>query len=177
MVLRGHMTHLEITILGIIQEKPSHAYNIEKVIVDRGIRDRLNIGFSTIYSSLKKMEKRGLLESQFKAQENLPGRRIYSITYKGTQQLKEEIIKSLSQPQREPSLFETGISFGQLLGKHELKEALSLYDTELSRMIQAKVKEITRFNNPDALERALMSRPLMLWQAERKWIRELLALI
>ncbi len=171
------MTQLELTILGIIREKPCHAYHVEKVIVERGIRDRLNIGFSTIYSTLKKMEKTGLLGSQFKPQENLPGRRIYSITFKGTQLLNEEIVKALSQPQREPSLFETGISFGQFLGKSDLKEALSLYDSELGRMIQAKVKEITRFDNPDALERALLSRPLSLWQAERKWIRELLALL
>ena len=171
------MTHLELTILGIIREKPNHAYNVEKVIVERGIRDRLDIGFSTIYSTLKKMEKIGLLESHYKQQESLPGRRIYSITYKGNQQLNEEIIRALSQPQREQSLFETGISFGRFLSKQELREALSLYDSELSRMIQAKVKEITCFDNPDALDRALLSRPLTLWQAERKWIRELLALL
>jgi DNA-binding PadR family transcriptional regulator len=171
------MTQLELTILGIIQEQPCHAYNVEKVIEEKGIRDRLKIGFSTIYSTLKKMEKKGLLESRFKPQEHLPGRRIYSVTHRGRQLFAEEIKKALSQPRREPSLFETGLSFGKVLNKQEMKEALSLYDSELSRMIQLKVKELTRFNNPNALERAMLSRPLSLWQAERKWIRELLALL
>jgi len=171
------MTQLELTILGIIREKSCHAYNVEKIIEEKGIRDRLQIGFSTIYSTLKKMEKTGLLESHFKAQEHLPGRRVYSVTFKGRQLFSEEIKKALSQPQRENSLFETGLSFGEALDKKEMKEALSLYDSELSRMIQLKVKELTRVNNPSAIERAMLSRPLTLWQAERKWIRELLALL
>jgi len=171
------MTRLEMTILGIVREKPRHAYDIEKVIEKKGIRDRLNIGFSTIYSTLKKMEKNSWLESQYKTQERLPGRRIYTITYKGRQLFAEELKKALSLPQREQSLFETGLSFGEYLSQEEIKEALSLYDSELSRLIQKKIGEITHFNNPSVIERALIMRPLSLWQAERKWIRELLALL
>jgi len=58
-----------------------------------------------------------------------------------------------------------------------MKEALSRYDSELSRLIQKKIGEITHFKNPGVIERALLMRPLSLWQAERKWIRELLALL
>ncbi|HCK99025.1 MAG TPA: hypothetical protein DHW42_02805 [Candidatus Marinimicrobia bacterium] len=168
------MTQLELTILGIVQEKPCHAYYVEKIIQEKGIRERLNIGFSTIYSTLKKMEKNGLLESRYKPQESLPGRRIYSVTYKGKQLLIEDLKKALSLPQREPSLFETGISFGAYLSKEELKEALSLYDSELGRLIQVKIHELTHFKSNGALDRALLTRPLSLLQAERKWVRELL---
>ena len=171
------MTLLELTILGIVREKPRHAYDVEKVIEKKGIRDRLNIGFSTIYSTLKKMEKNSWLESQYKPQERLPGRRVYTITYKGRQLLTEDLKKALSLPQREQSLFETGLSFGEYLSQEEMKEALSLYDSELSRLIQKNVREITHFNNPSVIERALIMRTLSLWQAERKWIRELLALL
>ncbi|MGC9362974.1 MAG: PadR family transcriptional regulator [Fidelibacterota bacterium] len=171
------MTQLELTVLGIIQKKPCHAYHVEKEIVDRSIRDRMKIGFSTIYSTLKKLEKAGFLESHFKPQENLPGRRVYAMTFKGRQVFTEEIKKVLSQPRPEASLFETGLRFGDVLDRHEMKEALSLYDSELSRLIQTKVKELTSINNPSMLERAMLSRPLSLWQAERKWTRELLSLL
>jgi DNA-binding PadR family transcriptional regulator len=120
------------------------------------------------------MEKNGLLESRYKPQENLPGRRIYSVTYKGKQLLIEVLKKALSQPQREPSLFETGIGFGAYLSREELKEALSLYDSELGRLIQVKIHELTHFKSTEALDRALLTRPLTLLQAERKWVRELL---
>jgi DNA-binding PadR family transcriptional regulator len=168
------VTQLDITILGIIHAQPSHAYNVEKVIEDKGIRERLDIGFSTIYSTLKKMEKSGLLDSHYHPQENLPGRRIYTITPKGEKILLDEIKKALSQPQREPSLFETGLMFGTYLSKEEIKEVLSLYDSELGRLIQTKLREITSIKSTKSIERAMLSRPLSLWQAERKWIRELL---
>jgi len=168
------MTQLEITILGIVHAQPSHAYSVEKVIEDKGIRERLDIGFSTIYSTLKKMEKSGLLESHYHPQENLPGRRIYTITPKGKKILVDEIKKALSQPQREPSLFESGLMFGSCLSKEEIKEVLVLYDSELGRLIQTKLREMTGPKISNSLERAMLSRPLTLWQAERKWIRELL---
>lgn len=171
------MTLLELTILGIVKEGDCYAYFIEKIIKERRIRDRLNIGFSTIYSTLKKMEKRGLLESKYAPQEKLPGRRVYFITPKGKQVLYEELKKALSQPQREPSLFEIGLDFGKFLSHNDLKEALSLYDVEIGRLIQFKVREITGLDNKDALKRALLSRPLALWRAERKWIRELMSLL
>ncbi len=171
------MTLLETTVLGIVATRSSHAYQIEKQIRERNIRERLPIGFSTIYSALKKLEKRGYLESHFEPQENLPGRRIYTVTPAGRVALVQQIKKSLSQPQRESSSFEVGLAFGTMLEKVELKEALSLYESDLSRLIQAKVREVTHFRDPNPLERALLLRPLTLWQAERKWIRELMSLL
>lgn len=172
------MTILEINILGIVSEKPNHAYYIEKIVEERGIRKRARIGFSTIYAVLNKMQKNGLLESSFEPQESLPGRRIYTITPKGRQCFYEEIVKALSQPQPQPSLFETGLTYSSVLRKEDLREALTLYETELGRLIQTKVRELTELQNTtDQIMRALLTRPLMLLQAERKWVRELMGLL
>ena len=174
---KQEMTLLETTILGILVHQSCHAYQIEKRIRDRNIRERMQIGFSTIYSALKKLEKRAYVESNFIPQEGLPGRRVYTVTREGRAVLLERIKKALSQPQRETSSFEVGLAFGVLLDKDAMKEALSLYESELSRLIQTKVRELTHFRDPNPLERALLLRPLTLWQAERKWIRELLSLL
>ena len=171
------MTLLEMTILGIVSEESNHAYNIEKKIKGRKIRERLNIGFSTIYAALKKLERMAYLESSFAPQESLPGRRTYSITEKGKAVLTDELKKALSQPQREQSTFETGLEFGSFLSSETLKESLSLYESELSRLMQIKVREITDFHDLNPIKRALLLRPLTLWQAERKWIRELMGLL
>ena len=171
------MTLLEMTIMGIISEEPTHAYNVEKVIEDRKLRDRMDIGFSTIYSSLKKMEKRGWVESSYEPQKKLPGKKIYSISYQGTEILREDIKKSLSLPQKQPSMFETSLSFAEILTRTELVEVLSIYEAELSRLIQSKVKEITQLKTTNPVVRALYDRPLKVWQSEKKWIKELLVLI
>ncbi len=168
------MTLLEMTILGLIAENPGHAYQVEKIIEDRGIRRRMDIGFSTIYATLKKMEKKRFVESKFVSQEKLPGRRIYSITGKGQSIIKEELFKSISQPKNEATFFEVALAFSSSLTEAEIKEALSIYDGELSRLIQEKVKELTNMDTVDTLKQALKRRPLVLWQEERKWVRELI---
>ncbi len=171
------MTLLEITLLGIVSEAPNHAYQIEKIIEARGIRKRLDIGFSTIYSTLKKLEKKKLVESFFAPQENLPGRRVYDITVKGRRRLREQLKKSLTSPEKLPSYFEISLYFAQLLSKPELKETLSIYEAELNRLIKTKVNEITHLRTDDPVVRALLNRPLTLWQAERRWIKELINLL
>ena len=53
------MTNTELAILGLIAEQPRHGYQIEQVIEERGMRNWTEIGFSSIYYLLKKLEKAG----------------------------------------------------------------------------------------------------------------------
>jgi hypothetical protein len=57
------LTNAELTILSLIAEKPRHGYDIEQVIEARGMRDWTDIGFSSIYYILRKLEKEGLVIS------------------------------------------------------------------------------------------------------------------
>jgi DNA-binding PadR family transcriptional regulator len=58
------MTKAELAILGLVAEKPRHGYEIEGVIEARGMRDWTEIGFSSIYYLLKKLEDKGLVTGQ-----------------------------------------------------------------------------------------------------------------
>ena len=53
----------EELILGILAEQPCHGYQIEKLIEERGMRKWTDVGFSSIYYILEKLEKKGLAES------------------------------------------------------------------------------------------------------------------
>jgi DNA-binding PadR family transcriptional regulator len=109
------MTRLELTILGIVREKPRHAYDIEKVIAEKGIRDYLNIGFSTIYSTLKKCKRTAGLKASINHRNGFLDDASIQLPIQGRQLLVEELKKALSRPQREQLLFETGMSFGEYL--------------------------------------------------------------
>ena len=50
------MTNAELAILSLVVEQPRHGYEIERVIGERGMREWTEVGFSTIYSLLKKLE-------------------------------------------------------------------------------------------------------------------------
>lgn len=171
------MTILELTLLGILKEGPAHAYNIAQLIAECGIREQTPVGFSTIYATLDKLQQAGYLTSDTQQQPKLPPRRIYRLTEKGEQLFLQEIQRALSQPVVGTTPFEIALSYGKHLKPEQLREALTIYEAELSRWIQVKLKELTDCSPHDQLLRAKFSRPLAIWQAERKWIRELLNLI
>lgn len=55
------LTPAELTLLGLLVEKPRHGYEMEEVITARGMRDWTEIGFSSIYYLLGKLRDRGLI--------------------------------------------------------------------------------------------------------------------
>jgi len=56
------MTNAELAILSLIAQQPRHGYEIEQVIEERGMRDWTEVGFSSIYYLLNKLEKDSLIE-------------------------------------------------------------------------------------------------------------------
>jgi DNA-binding PadR family transcriptional regulator len=56
------LTPAELTLLGLLVERPRHGYELEEVITARGLREWTEIGFSSIYYLLGKLRDRGLVE-------------------------------------------------------------------------------------------------------------------
>jgi DNA-binding PadR family transcriptional regulator len=59
--MASDLTSAELTLLGLLAEKPRHGYELEEVIAARGMRDWTEIGFSSIYYLLGKLRDRGLI--------------------------------------------------------------------------------------------------------------------
>ncbi|MEV1009533.1 GyrI-like domain-containing protein [Streptomyces sp. NPDC049881] len=55
------LTPAELTLLGLLAERPRHGYELEAVLTERGMREWTEIGFSSIYYLLKKLQERGLI--------------------------------------------------------------------------------------------------------------------
>ena len=84
------MTNAELAILGLIVEQPRHGYEVEQVIDERGMRDWTEVGFSSIYFLLNKLEKAGSILSHIEpAAGRGPSRKVYHPTQKGIQVLRQ----------------------------------------------------------------------------------------
>ncbi len=95
------MTNAEFTILSLIFELPRHGYEIEKTIEERGMREWTEIGFSSIYYLLNKLEKGGFIEGRTKQQAGRgPARKVYHITNVGKDTCRKETLEVLSTPYR-----------------------------------------------------------------------------
>jgi DNA-binding PadR family transcriptional regulator len=96
------LKHRAFVLLGLINEKMHeggcHAYDINKRIEERGMRDWTNIGvdfsFSTIYRTLERLENDELVESY---EEEIDGRtrKIYKIKHYGYEVLRTKVYEVL----------------------------------------------------------------------------------
>ena len=74
------LTNIELILLKFIREKPSYAYEIERMIDERGIRNWVKIGGTTIYQVLDRLAKKGILQASLEKEGNMPQRKRYSLT-------------------------------------------------------------------------------------------------
>jgi len=94
------MTNAELAILSLIAEQPRHGYEIEQVIEERGMREWTEVGFSSIYYLLKKLERGGVIEGQLEEAGRGPARKVYHLTPAGRETLRASVLDALSVPRR-----------------------------------------------------------------------------
>ena len=111
-------------LLGIIYEKPLNAYEITKLLNYMNIKWWFNIADSTVYTTLKNLEKRGLIEGTIEKVGNMSDRTVYSLTSKGADELKETIRKSILQFNYDTNIFTIAAFLMDILEKEEMKGLL-----------------------------------------------------
>jgi len=79
---------IQFLILRTLYDRPTHGYELLKAIEERsGGRHRLETG--SIYTLLRRMERRGLLVSEWEHSETAgPDRRVYKVTKAGKEALR-----------------------------------------------------------------------------------------
>lgn len=104
------MTNAELAILSLVVEQPRHGYEIEQVIAERGMRDWTEVGFSSIYYLLKKLEREGLIAGQLQEGGRGPARKVYQATPAGSQAYRAAVLDALAVPRRQYSTLLLGLS-------------------------------------------------------------------
>lgn len=167
------MTNPELAILSLIAERPYHGYEIEQIIEERGMREWTEIGFSSIYYVLKKLEQSGWIESRLvSAGGRGPARRVYSITDSGREAWKEGALKALAEPQRCFTPFQLGLSNLGALPPAEALAALRQYQSGLEERIKhVQSRKDQQPGLPFHVE-AMFVLSLAKLQAERDWLAE-----
>ena len=132
------MTDAEMALLGLIAEQPRHGYEIEQLLEQRGMRQWTEIGFSSIYYLLRKLQDKGLIEDHMQAQPGHgPNRKVVQLTTKGREALRVAVLDALSEPQPRSSTILVGLSNLSLLTNAEAKKALRQYQHKLLDRIGA----------------------------------------
>ncbi|MCJ7660977.1 MAG: PadR family transcriptional regulator [Anaerolineales bacterium] len=125
------MTNAELAILSLIAQQPRYGYQIEHVIEERGMREWTEVGFSSIYYLLKKLEGKKLIKSQLEVASRGPARKVYYITPQGEKAVYEGAIDALSVPRRNYPHFLVGLSILPKVGHIDAADTLGEYRAAL----------------------------------------------
>ena len=166
-------------LLGIIYEKPLNAYEITKLLAYMNIKWWFNVADSTVYTTLKNLEKRGLIKGTTERIGNMPDRTIYSLTEKGRDELKESIEESILQFNYDTNIFTIAAFNMDILETETQKDLLE----KRLNILQSYLAGISEQNNetwkrevPD-FHVANLERMIDIVQAEISGTKRLLSVI
>lgn len=165
------LTPAELTVLGLIVEEPRHGYDLEQVIEARGIRRWTDIGFSSIYYLLAKLERRELVA----ADEDRPAakaRRVFHATAEGRRVAAEQAGAFIEDARPVPHPMLVGLANLPLLSDARYEEALRTRLAEVEQRLHAiTVAQQAQAPLP-AAAREVFSYSLSLLEAERSWLAQ-----
>lgn len=163
------VTPAELTVLGLVIERPRHGYDLEQVIEQRGIRQWTDIGFSSIYFLLTRLEKRGLLHVP-QAPAAAKSRRVFHATTRGHEVAAASALALVAEPRPVPHALLVGVANLRLFSEQEYSRALRARLTQIEARIAA-VQETQHAQAPLPLPaREVFSYSLSLLEAERQWL-------
>lgn len=126
------MKNADLAILGLVVEKPRYGYEIEQVIEERNMRDWTEIGFSSIYHILNRLEKNNYLAARLEASEGRgPARKVYEVTEDGRSAWYQATLEALSTPAKHDQSFYLGMVGLSAVPREEALKALENYRQKL----------------------------------------------
>ena len=169
------MTNAELAILSLVVECPRYGYEIEQIIEARGMRDWTEIGFSSIYYLLNKLEKAFMIESKLQEPEGRgPARKVYTSTSEGQQAHLEGALKALENPQRRSAPFLLGLSNLPMLPRNRVIKALNGYIEQLERRLAHMLQRRDSQQPVQPFVEAMFDYSRTMIQAEIDWLRNII---
>ncbi len=118
-----------IMLMGLINEKPINAYEIIKQLKIMNVRWWYNIADSTVYATIKALEKKEFINGISEKVGNMPDRIIYSLTDKGKTEFVETLKRCILQFDYDTNIFSIAAFF---LKVFYIEEQISLLQKRLN---------------------------------------------
>jgi DNA-binding PadR family transcriptional regulator len=167
------MTDAELSILSLVAEGPRYGYELQQIIDERGIREWLTIGFSSIYYILNKLEQQNLLTGTLFPEGRGPARKVYEITEAGQGVLQTAIAELLREPRSLGSGFELGLANLGVLKPPQAYRVLRHHQADLKLRLDAIRLAWQRHqaeNHSSDHIRALYTHSIAIMEAELTWM-------
>lgn len=170
---------IEYAILGLLSRQPFAGYDLKKIISDSELF-YWSGNNNQIYRTLVQLHEDELVSQEVQAQENLPARKIYSITEKGRAALHEWLLHTPELPERR-NAFLIQLAWADELPAADLAALVERYAGEVEAHLLMLQEKARRWHSP-----ARSNREDFLWgqinqnliahdRLELEWAQALLA--
>lgn len=170
------LTNSEVALLGLLSEKPKHAWQIERDVEHRSMRSWTDLSQSTIYRQLTSLHKAGFVASE---QDVVDGRarKVYSLTDAGRAALRERILDLLTEPETPTWGIDLATYNVNLVDTKDALAALGRYREQLGNAIGCweATEEYMSSHSCPTYRLAVVRRPRYLLEAEIRWVDDFVA--
>jgi DNA-binding PadR family transcriptional regulator len=140
------MNRYDLVLLGLILEKERSGYDIITEISNRELDRWANLSTSTVYNRLTTLEKNECIVGRAERDGNRPERMVFTITDKGKEVLRKEVLKHLTGFNDDPRTL--GFAFLYGAENKELIRTLEVHERRLVQEIENLEKMIAEEPRP-----------------------------
>jgi DNA-binding PadR family transcriptional regulator len=171
------LTPLALEVLHLLQERPMHPYEMQQLIQDRGVNHVIKVRAGSLYHSVERLHRLGLIEALETGREGRrPERTVYAITDRGRDDYLTNLRALVRYPQEEYPVFAAAV---EMLGSLDPLDAVRLLEdraTALEALI-AGTQQVSASLAKRGLPRLAtveVELRLAMVRAELNWVRQLI---
>ncbi len=164
---------LKLILMGLLMKEDNHGYNLRKMI-EKDLSNLINVDNTSIYYTLNKMEKEGLVTFKIVSDTKRPQKNLYSLTDKGRKEFRELLLSNMSNNKRPLLNIDISLYFIDMLDRDEAVEKLADRSRELRKLIFfLKAQERSAENRePRGKESIIISHNIKLAETELQFLKD-----
>ncbi len=167
------INNAEFALLVLISEQDGcNGYSLRKIVLERGYDAWSGLSVSSIYVTLKKLEKRGFVTSDIDTNKRTrgPAGWIFRISNEGQIALKRAMKETLSTAREHDPRYNVALSGVDLLDRKTVRECFAERGNALSRQLE-KLEALYRSEDRPLAAELLFSRIIAGLEAEITWMK------
>ena len=170
---------LALAVLGLLQERPMHPYEMAATLRERHKDSSFKINSGSLYDTVEALERYGWIEAVETVRDGRrPERTVYAFTELGQREFLAWIEELVATPVPEYPKFIAAVSYLGALGAGRAGEALACRAEHLERRIEETKAALADTVGAGRVPRLFMIEvecALNSWQAELTWTRRTIA--
>jgi DNA-binding PadR family transcriptional regulator len=114
------MSPLAIAVLGLLEERPRHPYDIAFTMHERRMDEHIKLSAGSLYHVVDQLQRLGWVRpTETERDGRRPERTIYAVTAEGRRALFDRLRELIGVPSKDYSSFEAGLAFMHQLPREE----------------------------------------------------------